>query len=229
MCHSQDFIWGIDSAERRVGSVKQFLVLMSAFLLSGAALCQDSVSLPVGTTLKVRLENNLATLTSRTGDPFSARVAQAVELGGKTVVPVGATIEGRVTQVREPRRIEGKPTIGIFPETLIMPNGEHFVLNARLVDTSVGTGTSVNEEGQFKGKGYGGKDVAEIGVGTGTGMMIGILAGGGKGLLIGGVVGASATVGHWLSKKKYTSLPAGTELVMELSRPMEMHQAPAGQ
>jgi len=209
--------------------VKQFLVLMSAFLLSGAALSQDGVSLPVGTTLKVRLENTLATLTSRTGDPFSARVAQAVEVGGKTVVPVGATIEGRVTQVREPRRIEGRPTIGIFPERLIMPNGEHFVLNARLVDTSVGQGTTVNEEGQFKGRGYGGKDVVEIGAGTGTGMMIGMLAGGGKGLLIGGVVGASATVGHWLSKKKYTSLPAGTELVMELSRPMEMEEAAAGQ
>jgi len=209
--------------------VKQFLVLMSAFLLSGAALSQDTVSLPVGTTLKVRLENTLATLTSRTGDSFSARVAQAVELGGKTVVPVGATIEGRVTQVSEPRRIEGKPTIGILPETLIMPNGEHFALNARLVDTSVGQGTTVNEEGQFKGKGYGGKDVAEIAAGTGTGMMIGILAGGGKGLLIGGAVGASATVGHWLSKKKYTSLPAGTELVMELSRSMEMQEAPAGQ
>ena len=209
--------------------MKQPLVLMCAFLLSGAAVSQDGVSLPVGTTLKVRLENNLATLTSRTGDSFSARVAQAVEFGGKTVVPVGATIEGRVTQVREPRRIEGKPTIAILPEALIMPNGERFVLNARLVDTSVGQGTTVNEEGQFKGKGYSGKDVAEIAAGTGSGMMIGILAGGGKGLLIGGVVGASATVGHWLSKKKYTSLPAGTELVMELSRPMEMHGAPAGQ
>jgi hypothetical protein len=209
--------------------VKQLLVLMSAFLLSGAALCQDTVSLPVGTTLKVKLERNLTTLTSKTGDPFSARVAQAVALGGKTVVPVGATIEGRVTQVREPRRIEGKPAIGIFPETLIMPNGEHFVLNARLVDTSVGQGTTVNQEGQFKGRGYDGKDVAEISVGTASGMMIGILAGGGKGLLIGGAVGASATVGHWLSKKNYTSLPAGAELVMELSRPLEMHVAPAGQ
>lgn len=209
--------------------MKPFLVLMFAFLLTGAALSQDSVSLPVGTTLKVRLENNLATLTSRTGDSFSARVAQPLELGGKTVVPVGATIEGRVTQIREPRRFEGKPTIGIFPETLIMPNGEHFALNARLVDTSVGHGTTVNEEGQFKGKGYSGKDVAEVAAGTGSGMMIGMLAGGGKGLLIGGAIGASATVGHWLSKKKYASMPAGTELVMELSRPMEMHGAPAGQ
>jgi hypothetical protein len=209
--------------------VKQLLVLVSAILLSGAALGQNSVSLPAGTILNVKLDKTLATLTSKEGDPFSARVTQAVLLGGKTVVPVGATIEGRVSRTSEPRRIEGKPTIGILPETLIMPNGERFMLNARLLDTNLHNGTGVNDEGQFKGKGYDGKDLTEVGIGTGGGMLIGGLAGGGKGVLIGGAVGASATVAHWLSKKKYASLPAGTELVMELSRPMEMREAQAGQ
>lgn len=209
--------------------MKQLLVLISAILLSGAALGQEKVSLPAGTILNVKLDKTLATLTSKEGDPFSARVTQAVLLGGKTVVPVGATIEGRVSRLSEPRRIEGKPTIGILPETLIMPNGERFMLNARLLDTNLHKGTGVNDEGQFKGKGYDGKDLTEIGVGTGGGMLIGGLAGGGKGVLIGGAIGASATVAHWLSKKKYASLPVGTELVMELSRPMEMQEAQAGQ
>jgi hypothetical protein len=209
--------------------VKQLLVLTSAILLCGTALGQDNVSLPAGTILNVRLDKTLATLTSKEGDPFSARVTQAVQLGGKSVVPVGATIEGHVTRVQEPRRIEGKPTIGILPETLIMPNGERFTLNARLLDTNLHNGTGVNDEGQFKGKGYDRKDLTEFGVGTGGGMLIGGLAGGGKGVLIGGAIGASATVAHWLSKKKYTSLPVGTELVMQLSRPMDMKEAPAGQ
>jgi len=208
--------------------VKQLLVLISAIVLSGAALGQDNVSLPAGTMLNVRLDKTLATLTSREGDPFSARVTQAVMLGGKSVVPVGATIEGRVSRISQPRRIEGKPTIGILPETLIMPNGERFTLNARLFDTNLHNGTGVNDEGQFKGKGYDGKDLIEVGAGTGGGMLIGGLAGGGKGVLIGGAIGASATVVHWMSKKKYASLPAGTELTMELSRPLEMKQASAG-
>ena len=209
--------------------MKQLLVFISAVLLSGSALGQNNVSLPSGTILNVKLDKMLATLTSREGDPFSARVTQAVLVGGKSVVPVGATIEGRVSRISQPRRIEGKPTIGILPETLIMPNGERFTLNARLLDTNLHNGTSVNDEGQFKGKGYDGKDMTEIGIGTGGGMLIGGLAGGGKGVLIGGAIGASATVAHWMSKKKYASLPAGTELVMELSRPMEMKEAPAGQ
>ncbi|HXZ31678.1 MAG TPA: hypothetical protein VEH30_05310 [Terriglobales bacterium] len=208
--------------------MKKLLTMLSAILLS-AVMVGQNVSLPAGTALKVKLENNLATYSSKQGDPFSGRVTEAVVLGGKTVVPIGATVQGRVTQVSEPRRYTGKPTIGIFPETLIMPNGERFMLNATLVDTSVGRGTDVNSEGQFKGRGHDGKDLTEIGMGTGGGMLVGGLAGGGKGLVIGGAVGATATVAHWLSKKNSAVLPAGTELVMELSRPMEMNAAAGGQ
>jgi hypothetical protein len=209
--------------------MKKILTLLSTILLSAAMLAQNNISLPAGTALKVKLENNLATFSSKSGDPFSGRVTEAVALGGKTLVPIGATVQGRVTQVSEPRRYAGKPTIGIFPETLVMPNGERFMLNATLVDTSVRRGTDVNSEGQFKGRGHDGKDLTEIGMGTGGGMLIGGLAGGGKGVLIGGMIGATATVAHWLGKKNSAMLPAGTELVMELSRPMEMTAATGGQ
>jgi hypothetical protein len=59
-------------------------------------------------------------------------------------------------------------------------------------------------------------------------MLIGGLAGGGQGMLIGGAIGAGVTVTHWLAKHRSATLPAGTELVMELSRPMVMNQV-AGQ
>jgi hypothetical protein len=203
-------------------------VLFSTVLLSVAMFAQN-VSIPAGTALKVKLQNNLATYSSNQGDPFTGRVTEAVMLAGNPVIPIGATVEGRVTRVDGPRRYAGKPTIEIFPESLIMPNGERFMLNATLVDTSVRRGTDVNHEGQFKGRGHDGKDMTEIGMGTGGGMLIGGLAGGGKGLLIGGTVGATATVAHWLAKKKDATLPAGTELVMELSRPLEMKAAAAGQ
>jgi hypothetical protein len=154
---------------------------------------------------------------------------EAVQLDGKTVIPVGTTVQGRVTKVTDTRRLYGKPTIAIFPENIVLPDGKQYTLNAALVDTSVRNGTDVNEEGQFKGKGYDGKDLTEIGIGTGGGMLIGGLAGGGKGLLIGGAIGATATVAHWLSKTKSATLPAGTELWLELSRPLEMSEATAGQ
>jgi hypothetical protein len=205
------------------------LVVLSVVLLVVSAVAQNNISLPAGTSMKVKLENALTTFSSKSGDPFSARVTEAVMLGGKPVIPVGATVQGRVTKTSEPRRIAGKPTIAILPETVVLPNGEHYMLNAALVDTSVRNGTDVNNEGQFKGKGHDGKDMTEIGMGTGGGMLVGGLIGGGKGVLIGGAVGATATVAHWLSKRSSTMLPAGTELVMELSRPLAMTAATGGQ
>jgi hypothetical protein len=204
------------------------LVLLSVVLLAVSVMAQTNISLPAGTAVRVKLETALATFSNKAGDPFSGRVTEAVMLDGKPVIPIGASVQGRVTKVSEPRRVAGKPTIAIFPESVVLPNGEHYMLNATLVDTSVHNGTDVNDEGQFKGKGHDGKDMIEIGMGTGGGMLVGGLIGGGKGVLIGGAVGATATVTHWLSKKNSAVLPAGTELVMELSRPLEMTAAATG-
>jgi hypothetical protein len=209
--------------------MKKVAVLIAGMALAVAAAAQTSISLPAGTALKVKLENTLATFSSKSGDAFSARLVEPVVINGRTMVPIGATVQGRITKVDEPRRIAGKPTIGMFPETLVMPNGERYMLNATLVDTDRRGGTDVNDEGQFKGTGHDGKDLTEIGMGTGGGMLAGGLIGGGKGLLIGGAVGATVTVAHWLGKHRSAMLPAGTELVMELSRPLQMTAASEGQ
>lgn len=209
--------------------MKRYVVLLCMILLASVAVAQTNLSLPAGTAMKVKLEKKLSTASSQSGDPFSGRVTEAVVLDGKTVIPIGSTVQGRVTKVNEPRRIAGKPTIGIFPETVVLPNGERYMLNAALVDTSLGHGTDVNEEGQFKGAGHNGKDLTEIGFGTGGGMLVGGLIGGGKGLLIGGTIGATATVAHWLGKHRSAEIPAGTELVLELSRPLALTSATGGQ
>ncbi|MGH9502291.1 MAG: hypothetical protein ACRD20_05525 [Terriglobales bacterium] len=209
--------------------MKKIFGMLAVILLAATAGAQTNMALPAGTSFKVKLENTLSTFTSKEGDAFSGRVVDAVVLDGKTVIPVGATVQGRVTKINEPRRIAGKPTIGIFPEAVVLPNGERYLLNAAIVDTSLRNGTDVNAEGQFKGDGYNGKDLTEIGMGTGGGMLIGGLAGGGKGLLIGGGIGATLTVAHWLGKKRSAVLPSGTELMMELSRPLAMTAETGGQ
>ncbi len=207
--------------------MKKTFSLTSLILIATFGWAQTS--LPTGTAVKMKLETTLATFSSKTGDPFSARVTEPVVVNGKTVIPIGATVAGRVTKANEPRRIAGKPTIAIFPEHLVLPNGDRFMLNASLIDTNARHGTDVNMEGQFKGAGHDGKDLTEIGMGTGGGILVGGLAGGGKGLLIGGAIGATATVAHWLGKHRSAILPAGTELVMELNRPMTMTGASGGQ
>ena len=139
---------------------------------------------------------------------------------------MGATIEGRVTKVSEPRRISGKPTIGILPEAVILPSGERYFLDATLVDTNI-KGSDVNQEGQFKGLGHDRRDQIETGGGTASGMLIGGLVGGPVGVLVGGAIGAGGTTTHWLIQHRSATLPAGTQLTLELNRPLTvgMHRA----
>jgi hypothetical protein len=203
------------------------LLLACSYISTMAAAQQTSSPVPAGTALMVKLETTLATFSNKAGDPFQARLTQAVVLDGKMVIPAGAMVEGRVTKVAEPRRIAGKPSIGILPEALILPTGERFFLDATLVDTNAGSGTDVNQEGEFKGSGHDRRDQLETGGGTAGGMLIGGLIGGPAGIVIGGVVGAGSTGVHWLSKHRSATLMAGTQLTLELNRPLAMTAAVA--
>src|SRR6266481_3415015 len=197
---------------------------LSVLLLAASAWAQSGVSVPEGTPLKVSLQTTISTFSSKVGDPFQGKVVDPIVVDGKTVIPAGAIVEGRVTKLTEPRRIQGKPTIGILPEHVVLPDGERFMLNAVLVDTDI-SGTDVTEEGMFKGSGHDRRDQIEVAGGTGAGMLIGGLIGGGPGLLIGGVIGAGATTTHWLVQRHSAVLPSGTQLMLELSRPLAMSNA----
>ena len=205
--------------------MRKWMVLPCSLLLAAMAAAQAVSPVPAGTALMVKLETTLATFSNKAGDPFRGSLTQAVVLDGKTVIPAGAVVEGRVTKVAEPRRITGKPMIGILPEALILPSGERLFLDATLVDTNVGNGTDVDQEGQFKGSGHDRRDQLETGGGTAGGMLIGGLIGGPPGVLIGGIVGAGSTGAHWLSKHRSAILPAGSTLTIELNRPLGMTPA----
>jgi hypothetical protein len=205
--------------------------LLFASILGAQLAAQTSAPVPAGTALMVRLDTTLATFSNKAGDPFRGSILQPVMVNGQTVLPAGTIIEGRVTKVTEPRRISGKPSIGILPEAVIMPTGERVYLDATLTDTNI-PGTDVSSEGQFKGTGHDRRDQIETAGGAAGGMLIGGLAGGPVGVVVGGAIGAGATTVHWLSKHRSATMPAGTQLTLELNRPLTMAApaapAPAG-
>ncbi len=200
--------------------MKKWLVLPCMFLATMLA-AQSGAPVPAGTVLMVRLDTTLATFSNHVGDPFRGSITQAIVVDGKTLIPAGASVEGRVTKINEPRRISGKPTIGILPEAVILPGGERYYLDATLTDTNI-PGSDVNNEGQFKGPSHDRRDTIEQGSGAAGGMLIGGLVGGPVGVLVGGMIGAGGTTGHWLAKHRSATLPAGTELTLELNRPLTL-------
>lgn len=207
---------------------RNFALLALLALVTMTVLAQEELALPAGTGVKMKLETAISTSTTKVGDSFAGRVTEPVMLNGKEVIPVGATVQGHVARITEPRRIKGVPTIGINPDVITMPTGEKYTINAAVVDTSKSTGTSVNDEGEIKGRGHDKRDLLVAGAGVGAGVGIGAAAGGGKGALIGAVIGGAAAATHWLWRKHSAELPAGTEITMELSRPMQLNTGANG-
>src|ERR1700758_5737339 len=151
--------------------MKPWMLLPGAFLAATLA-AQTPAPVPAGTALMVRLDTTLATFSNKAGDPFRGSITQPVVINGQTLIPAGATVEGRVPRVSEPPRISGNPSIGILPEAVIMPTGQRYYLDATLTDTNI-PGTDVTAEGQFKGTGHDRRDTIETTGGTAGGMLIG--------------------------------------------------------
>jgi hypothetical protein len=209
--------------------MKRLFLTFVTILFATAAMAQTNLAVPAGTALRVKLDRMLTTFSNKAGDQFTGHLSQAVILDGRTIVPLGAMVEGKVTKVSEPRRIKGKATIGILPQTVVLPGGERYPLDATLVDTNLRDGSDVNEEGQFKGRAHGRNDLAELGAGVGGGMIAGGLIGAVPGALIGGGVGATASTVHYLARHQSTMIPSGTELILELNRPLLMNSTSSGQ
>jgi hypothetical protein len=179
--------------------------------------------LPSGTPIHMKLETGLSTAVNKAGDTFTGRVTADVQNNGSVVIPVGSQITGKVTRSKEQRLYKGRPVLELRPEEVILPNGERYQITAVLTATDSESGTSVDSEGQIKGDGLDRRDKIEMAAGTGGGaLMGGVIGRSGKGTLVGAMVGGGAAVVYWLSKTKSASLTAGTEIVMELARPMTM-------
>jgi hypothetical protein len=198
---------------------------LAMLLLAAAAMAQQDASLPAGTGLRMKLETPLSTHKSKVGDVFTGRVTEAVVVNGATMVPVGASVTGRVTKLSEPRRIAGKATIALLPDRIVLPNGNEYLITATVMDTAKSSHTTVDDEGGIHGSARSGRDNGEMVAGAGAGAVVGVLAAGAKGLFIGGGLGFGLVAAHWLATKHSAQLPAGTEIFLELDRPVMMSSA----
>ena len=62
------------------------------------------VDLPAGLTVKMELESGFDSATAAIGDPVRARVIENVRRSGKTIIPKGAIVTGRIRSMeRQPR------------------------------------------------------------------------------------------------------------------------------
>jgi hypothetical protein len=172
--------------------------------------------LPSGTELTLRLENEVVPDSSR-NQHFSALISLAVFAEGREVLPAGSRVEGDVRG--------NKKKVVLSPRYLFLPDGQRIAFNAGIKDIDRKKLKADEKEGTIGQKGSGAdaaRQAAEVGM---TGAAIGAMSTGtAKGTGIGAAAGAAAVlIGRKVAGRgRSTVIPAGTQLTVSLSRPLEL-------
>jgi hypothetical protein len=160
------------------------------------------LTLPVGTIVQVRTNEWLSTNRNLPGDGFNATLAQPVVVNGWVVAQRGESVLGRVTMVQ---KNHGTTRLGLQLSELTFVDGQLLPIQTQLAQTSAGTDRA--------------RDVGVVGSTTGTGAVIGAIAGGGTGAAVGAGIGAIAGLGVITTQGKPTVIPPETLLTFQLQSP----------
>jgi len=195
------------------------LVLSIVFLIAGVGTAAN-LTVPPGTIFHCRLSQTLSTASNSQGQLFAATLVEPLVVNGNQVVPAGATIRGRIASLSRPGRIKGVGKMLLVPETLALPNGQTFTIDAVLLHAYGAPGARIaNPEGVLRGPGARLRDLKEVGIGIGGGGLLGTMIGGLHGTFVGGLIGGAAGLADSFRRRgPDLTLPRNTELKFELSR-----------
>jgi hypothetical protein len=173
-----------------------------------------------GATIRVHLIDGLSTVDSMQGDPFRSRVASDVLEGGQVLIPAGAEIDGRVVAVSS-GHVGGHGSMRLRPETVILPNGTRYRLEA-YVAGAPGTHARVDREGGIGADSRLKRDSIEYGGAVGAGAITGAVLAGPAGALAGTLIGAGAVTVHLMVSHPQARLEPGATLLFTLTQPLNL-------
>jgi hypothetical protein len=207
--------------------VKRALLFVIAALLCVSLGRAETFTIPAGSTIHCRLTQTVSTKLNFQGDAFTATVTEPYVVNGQQIIPVGATITGRIADLIRPGRVRGVGEMRLAPEQITFPDAHTMQLSAVLLTAYGADGVKVDSvEGLVKGPSSRVRDVKEVGMGMGGGGFVGTLFGGVHGALIGGIIGGGAALADTLRKRgQDLTLPTGTELNYQLTRPLLVIQS----
>jgi hypothetical protein len=90
---------------------------------------QANGSLAAGTAFNAALSSPIDSKKCKPGDPVNAHTTEAVKSEGKTVIPKGAKVVGRVTQASARAKGESESALGIVFDKAILKNGQEIPLS----------------------------------------------------------------------------------------------------
>ncbi len=163
----------------------------------------QTVTIPAGTLISVRLRNGLSTERNSADDSFQATLDAPLIVDGMVIAEKGSVQRGRIVELARSGRVKGRAVLAVELNQLNTADGQRL---------DIKTDTFRREaESEVK------KDALKTGAAAGIGALIGAIAGGGKGAAIGaGVGGAGGAAGTMATRGKPVDLPSETRLSFRL-------------
>jgi len=174
---------------------------ISAYAVS---LHRETVVIPAGTLLRVRLNQSLGTRYNHPGDRFAATLELPLVVDGGTAIPRGTQVCGVVREALPSGRLKGRAIL-ILALDGMDANGRHL---------SIATQSLTRQSDRHRKH-----NAWWLGSGTGAGALLGGLAGGPAGFGIGLGAGASAGfTGAVLTGREQVRVPVETMISFRLDR-----------
>ena len=165
----------------------------------------DSVTIPAGQSLLVRMIDGVDSSKNHVGDVFKASLETDLVVGDTVVARKGADVYGRLSNAQEAGHISGSSELQLELTRIVIDGRDYPV---------------VSSDYTLKGKGRGKNTAEKVGGGAAVGAIIGAIAGGGKGAAIGAGVGAGAGGAvQVLTRGQQVKVPSETLLEFRLQQP----------
>ena len=176
-----------------------------------AARAVRQVTIPAGTTLRLRMNRGFGSDISRIEDPVSATLARSVVIGGTTVLPAGSSASGYVADATRPGRVKGRGRVAVR-FTRITPTN-HTASYPMQTRSWVAVAPATKK-----------KDALTIALPAAGGAGIGALLDGKKGAGIGAAIGGGAgTAAVLTTRGKDVRVGRGAVLTVRLSTPLTIN------
>ena len=168
---------------------------------AGAPPQTNSIAVPAGTRLLIRLAETLTSDRQRSGARFTGRLETNLTVGGTVVAPQGSTVHGRVVSAQSAGRMAGGSGLALELTDIVINGTAHPIMTTTY---------------QLQGQGQGGRTARRVTGGAGLGSVIGALAGGGTGAALGAAAGAGLGTATSAGRGQQVGLAQGTLLEFRL-------------
>ena len=166
------------------------------------------MTLPAGIVIPVRLTDALDSSVTQPDSVFHGSLASDLIVDGMVAAPRGASVLGRVVDVKDAAHFSGSAKLSI----------ELTKLDAEGKELSLVTDTYTKE-----GAGRGKNTAAKAGGGALLGALIGAIAGGGKGAAIGAATGGGIGAGsNGVTRGQQVQIPSETLVNFNLQTPVSV-------